>query len=53
MNINLVNLVGRAGTDPELRYFESANALCKVTLAVKRPTNRSDQPDWFNLGATR
>ncbi|BAW95299.1 single-stranded DNA-binding protein [[Synechococcus] sp. NIES-970] len=49
MSINLVNLVGRAGGDPEVRYFESGSVLCNLTLAVNRPTSRSDQPDWFNL----
>ncbi|ANV83021.1 single-stranded DNA-binding protein [Picosynechococcus sp. PCC 7003] len=49
MTINLVNLVGRAGGDPEVRYFESGSVLCNLTLAVNRPTSRTDQPDWFNL----
>jgi single-strand DNA-binding protein len=49
MSINLVNLVGRAGGDPEVRYFESGSVKCNLTLAVNRPTSRSDQPDWFNL----
>ena len=49
MSINTVNLVGRAGKDPEVRYFESGNVLCKLTLAVNRRTRNSDQPDWFNL----
>lgn len=49
MTLNLVHLVGRAGTDPELRYFESGAVVCKLTLAVNRPTSKTDQPDWFNL----
>lgn len=48
MSINIVNLVGRAGGDPEVKYFESGSVLCNLTLAVNRPT-KSDQPDWFNL----
>ncbi|MDJ0536557.1 MAG: single-stranded DNA-binding protein [Xenococcaceae cyanobacterium MO_207.B15] len=53
MNLNVVNLVGRAGANPDIKYFDSGNAVCKVTLAVNRPTRNSDQPDWFNLGVTR
>ncbi len=49
MSINIVNLVGRAGGDPEVRYFESGTVLCNLTLAVNRPTSRDDKPDWFNL----
>ena len=49
MSLNVVNLVGRAGRDPEVRYFESGKVLCTLTLAVNRPTNKNDEPDWFNL----
>jgi single-strand DNA-binding protein len=48
MGLNVVNLVGRAGADPEVRYFEQGSVLCKLPLAVNR-SSRSDQPDWFNL----
>lgn len=48
MSINIVNLVGRVGADPEVRYFESGSVLCNLTLAVNRPT-KDDRPDWFNL----
>jgi single-strand DNA-binding protein len=49
MNLNVVNLVGRAGTDPDTKYFESGKRVCKLTLAVNRPTSKDDKPDWFNL----
>lgn len=49
MSLNLVHLVGRAGTDPEVKWFESGSVLCKLTLAVNRPTKKSEDPDWFNL----
>lgn len=48
MNLNVVHLVGRAGRDPEVKYFESGSVKCTLTLAVNRPT-KSDEPDWFNL----
>ncbi|MDY6783376.1 MAG: single-stranded DNA-binding protein [Cyanobacteriota bacterium] len=50
MSLNVVHLVGRAGRDPEIKYFsDTGNALCELSLAVNRPTSRDDQPDWFNL----
>ncbi len=49
MGLNVVNLVGRAGADPEVRYFEQGSVLCKLPLAVNRPNRNSDRPDWFNL----
>lgn len=49
MGLNVVTLVGRAGGEPEVKYFESGKCVCKLTLAVNRPTSKDDQPDWFNL----
>tara|TARA_B100000214_G_scaffold372509_1_gene350885 strand:+ start:1005 stop:1394 length:390 start_codon:yes stop_codon:yes gene_type:complete len=48
MAINAVTLVGRAGRDPEVRYFESGTVVANLTMAVNR-RNREDEPDWFNL----
>ena len=48
MAINSVTLVGRAGRDPEVRYFESGTVVAYLTMAVNR-RNRNDEPDWFNL----
>ena len=48
MAINSVTLVGRAGRDPEVRYFESGTVVANLTMAVNR-RNREDEPDWFNL----
>ena len=48
MAINSVTLVGRAGRDPEVRYFESGTVVANLTMAVNR-NNRNDEPDWFNL----
>ena len=49
MSLNVVNLVGRVGFDPEVRYFESGKVKCTFTLAVNRRSRNSDEPDWFNL----
>ncbi len=48
MSVNSVTLVGRAGRDPEVRYFESGSVVANLTMAVNR-RNRDDEPDWFNL----
>ena len=48
MEINAVNLVGRAGREPDVRYFESGSTVANFTLAVNR-RSRNEEPDWFNL----
>ena len=48
MEINTINLVGRAGREPDVRYFESGRTVANFTLAVNR-ISRGDEPDWFNL----
>ena len=48
MGINSVTLVGRAGRDPEVRYFESGTVVANLTMAVNR-RSREEEPDWFNL----
>jgi len=49
MSINIVTLVGRVGGDPDIKYFDSGKVVCKLTLAVRRRSRNSDQPDWFEL----
>lgn len=49
MSLNVVTLVGRVGGEPDMKYFESGNVKCRLTLAVRRQSRNSDQPDWFNL----
>ena len=48
MEINTINLVGRAGREPDVRYFESGSTVANFTIAVNR-IGKSDEPDWFNL----
>tara|TARA_Y100001970_G_scaffold294301_1_gene450114 strand:- start:17835 stop:18206 length:372 start_codon:yes stop_codon:yes gene_type:complete len=48
MKVNSVSLVGRAGREPDVKYFESGSIVANLTLAVNRRT-REDEPDWFNL----
>lgn len=47
MNLNIITLVGRAGRDPEVKYFESGKVVCKFSLAVNRM--KKDETDWFDL----
>lgn len=49
MSINIVTLIGRVGTDPDMKYFESGSVKCKLTLAVNRRTKDGEHTDWFNL----
>jgi single-strand DNA-binding protein len=49
MSLNVVTLVGRAGRDPEVKYFESGKVVCNFTLAVNRLSKKNDEPDWFDL----
>ncbi len=50
MSLNSISLVGHAGRDPELRFFESGSAVANLTLAVNKASGKSEEdPDWFNL----
>lgn len=49
MSLNVVTLVGRVGMKPDMRYFDSGSVRCRLTLAVKRQSRNSDEPDWFSL----
>jgi single-strand DNA-binding protein len=48
MSLNVVTLVGRAGKDPDVKYFESGSVVCRFTLAVNR-LSRDSEPDWFEI----
>jgi single-strand DNA-binding protein len=45
--MNCITLVGRAGRDPEVRYFESGSMVANLSIAVNR--RRDEDPEWFNL----
>ena len=48
LNINQINLVGRLGKDPEIKYFESGSVIAKLTLAINR-NSKDEQPNWFDI----
>lgn len=47
-DINHIVLVGRAGRDAEMRYFESGKVVTTFSLAVNRPI-KDGQTDWFDI----
>lgn len=46
--MNSITLVGRAGRDPEVKYFESGTVVANFTLSV-RGLKKDDEPEWFKL----
>jgi single-strand DNA-binding protein len=48
-NLNVINLVGRLGRNPEVKIFDSGASLAKCTLAVNRNRRNDSDPDWFDL----
>ena len=49
--INSVVLVGRAGQDPEMKYFESGKVKTTFSIAVNRwdSKTKSEVTDWFSI----
>ena len=49
--MNNVVLVGRAGQDPEMKYFESGKVKTSFSVAVNRWDSKSkgEVTDWFNV----
>ena len=49
--MNTATIIGRAGQDAEIRYFESGKVKTTFSLAVSRwdPKTREEGTDWFNI----
>ena len=48
--INRIELLGRVGTDPELRQTKNGTAVCRLRLATdRRNSGGESQTDWHNL----
>lgn len=49
--MNSAVIVGRAGQDPEVKYFESGKVKTSFSLAVNRwdPKTKAEVADWFNI----
>jgi single-strand DNA-binding protein len=46
---NLVTIVGRLGSDPDVKYFERGSVVAKGSIAVS--VTKDGPPDWFNYEA--
>lgn len=46
--MNVITLAGRAGRDPEVRYFEDGKVVANLSLAVDG-IGRDAETEWFNL----
>ena len=49
--MNSVVLVGRAGQDPEMKYFETGKVKTSFSVAVNRwdSKTKAEVTDWFNV----
>jgi single-strand DNA-binding protein len=47
-SLNVCSFTGRAGRDPEVRYFESGKILAEFSIAVDG-WKRDEKPLWLNL----
>ena len=47
-DINHIVLVGRAGRDPEIRYFDSGKVIATFSIAINRPS-KEPVTDWFDI----
>lgn len=50
-NLNRVELIGRLGHDPQMRFTPEGQAITKLSLATDRPTRQEAEPDtdWHHL----
>ncbi|RME81273.1 MAG: single-stranded DNA-binding protein [Caldilineae bacterium] len=49
--LNLVQLIGNLGSDPEMRYTPSGKAVVNMRLAVNTGYGDNQRTDWFTLVA--
>ena len=47
-SLNVCSFTGRAGKDPEVRYFEDGKSVAQFTIAVEG-WKRDSEPLWLNL----
>ena len=47
-DINHIVLVGRAGRDPEIRFFDSGKVVASFSIAINRPS-KEPVTDWFDI----
>ena len=49
--MNSVNLIGRLGQDPEVKYFESGSVVSEFSLAVSGWNGKEKTTNWINCKA--
>ena len=54
MTVNKVQLIGRLGRDPEVRYMPNGDAVCHFSIATEeqwkdRDGNRQTRTEWHNI----
>ncbi len=49
--MNLVQLFGRVGKQPEIRYAQSGTAVCNLSLATSKKVKGEDKTQWHRLVA--
>ncbi len=56
-SLNKVMLIGRLGTDPEIRYTQDGTSVCTFNIATNRRVKRNEQweeeTDWHRVVAWR
>lgn len=54
-NLNNVQIIGRLGKEPEMRYTQGGTPVCKFSVAVEayvpKDSDRPKHTEWFNVVA--
>lgn len=56
MSLNQVTIIGNLGADPELKTFDSGNAVCELRVAVNetwksKDGEKQEHTEWFRVKA--
>lgn len=47
--MNNVSIIGRLGTDPEMRFTKGGKGVASFSLAVDNPYREDNEPDWVSI----
>lgn len=50
-NYNSISIIGHVGRDPDMKYNNDGNALCKFSVAVTDKRGGNETTQWFNVAA--
>lgn len=48
-SVNKTILIGRLGSDPEIRYTKSGTAVCTLSIATSKSFKKKDSDDWYEV----